>query len=334
MQELHAEEQGMDLQALLERTHMDMEKAISAAKEKAIEKAPDLEPWSDYYRLRAKEMEVLAALHAIENVGAALEIGCGNGFVSAILSHCSDEVISTDLSRPDTRTHSLGISRAQEFFRRLGITNCTPVSCSGERLPFRSRTFDLVFCAHTLEHIPCKDGALRDVRRVMKDDAEAIFIVPTLIERMCYPAAYYHDLFMRALRLFRPRRSRSVRPGPAAAKEGLGERGSLWKRFRAAYPHFPIPEPHGSYGNFFQELVNYRTGRWLGFFKANGFHVVSIFSTMLIPRHLLLFFTEPLTFYERFSWIDKRFGARRGFRILGQNICIVAKKSSGHAGII
>ena len=45
-------------------------------------------------------------------------------------------------------------------------------------LPFADRTFDLILCNHVLEHVADDRRAMRELRRVLKDDGMALLQVP------------------------------------------------------------------------------------------------------------------------------------------------------------
>lgn len=300
---------------------------IENLKAQAINVASDLQPWKDYYRLRAKELEILFSVYRLKKVDRVLEIGCGNGFISAILSRFANEVIATDLSKLNIKTHSIGIFKAKALIQRLNIENCKIVSCSAEELPFEDKFFDLVFCAYSLEHVPDKNKALKELKRVLKNNGETIFLVPNFIERLFYPLSFYPEVFKKIIStLFRKNNTRSE-SGLDFVSRNSNQSSSLassWSKFRKNYPHFPVPEPHGAYPNFFSELFESIPSFWLKLFKEAGLEASFFFSIMLIPRILLALY-DPLRFYERFSWIEKRFGQKKIFRVLGQYLCIVVK---------
>lgn len=45
-------------------------------------------------------------------------------------------------------------------------------------IPYADRTFDVVLCNHVLEHVPDDRKAMRELRRVLKDDGVALLQVP------------------------------------------------------------------------------------------------------------------------------------------------------------
>ena len=48
-----------------------------------------------------------------------------------------------------------------------------------ESLPFKDRSFDVVFCSHTLEHVYSPLLLLKEFNRVLKDSGLVIIAVPT-----------------------------------------------------------------------------------------------------------------------------------------------------------
>lgn len=49
-------------------------------------------------------------------------------------------------------------------------------------LPFDDQSFDFIICSHVMEHIPDDLQALKQVRRVLKHDGCAFFMVPLVID--------------------------------------------------------------------------------------------------------------------------------------------------------
>ena len=101
--------------------------------------------------------------------GRVLEIGVGNGTVSAALAREGIAVTTLD------------------FDPRLGPDVCADV----RRLPFSPKEFDVVLCAQVLEHLPFDElpVLLQEIRRVSRRHAvislpcsrAGFFIVPTFL---------------------------------------------------------------------------------------------------------------------------------------------------------
>lgn len=302
---------------------------VDEMKDEANAKAKDLEPWSDYFELRAKEMENLLSFIDLKNCGDILEIGCGNGFNSCILSKFARCVTATDLSRQDLKTHSVGMSAAKELIARLGIDNCRILSCSGEALPFTDDSFDTVFSMYTLEHVPDCGKMVADVKRVLKKNGLFIIMVPNFMERIAYyPIIFYAD-FLSTIwsRLFSGSpgiRSKEDALTAASGDDNLG----IFERLKKNRPHFPLPEPHGAYKNYFDEVYNYLPLRWKKLLLGSGLEELNMFSSMVLPRNLisLVFGRFGFDIYKRLSWIDRQIGGNPLIKNLGQNICFVLRK--------
>ena len=90
---------------------------------------------------------------------SVLDIGARDGHFSQILTEYFDEVTALDLERPDFS------------FQRV-----TTVAGDATRLQFSDNSFDCVFCAEVLEHIPNVVQACREIGRVARH--EVIIGVP------------------------------------------------------------------------------------------------------------------------------------------------------------
>lgn len=83
-----------------------------------------------------------------------LEVGCGRGFLAEKLSERGNSVTASDM---------IIAGGLREKYPEIKF-----VECNIEELPFRSRSFDTVVCAHTLEHVQNLDKAIKELRRVSR----------------------------------------------------------------------------------------------------------------------------------------------------------------------
>lgn len=105
---------------------------------------------------------------------SVLEVGCGRGMLSFLLSKRFD-ITACDLVKNDSfDTHT----------KRM-----TFVRANVEHLPFSSKSFDTVICAHTLEHVIDIARAVRELRRVTR--RRLIIVIP--LQR---PYRYTFDLHL------------------------------------------------------------------------------------------------------------------------------------------
>ncbi|MBI4356148.1 MAG: glycosyltransferase [Candidatus Omnitrophica bacterium] len=302
----------------------DLRRRIGAIVEQAVAELPDLEVWKNQFRFRAREFELLARQAPMPRSRRVLEVGCGNGLSATLLAQSADLVIATDLPQGNPHTASQGIGSPQRLFDTLGVTNCHPLACPGEALPFADGSFDLVFSSHTLEHIPQPASALQEMHRVLAPGGWLYLVLPTTVERMTFLPSFYQQLWGRAW----ARAWRHHAPADAAPPASSGSNGRItwWELLWQRHPHFPWPEPHGAYRHFLAEVVAYHPWRWRRLVERNGFQIRQQFTTILFPYHLAGLLTDPFPWFLRWSdWVRPLHGWPV-LRSLGHNVCLVAQK--------
>jgi SAM-dependent methyltransferase len=117
--------------------------------------------------MRAREAypPVLDLLGA--QVGSTLlDVGCGLGFLLHAAQARGVRAFGVDLSDQAVR-----IARGVSPGARLAV-------CAGEHLTFRDASFDHVTCLGSLEHFLDLEQGLREMRRVAKQDARCVIMVP------------------------------------------------------------------------------------------------------------------------------------------------------------
>lgn len=98
-----------------------------------------------------------------------LELGCGVGYVSVLLAKNGADVTSFDIS---PRSMSVVKKRAE-----LNQVRLKPLVSSGEALPFKDESFDIIFGKSILHHLII-DVARRDLNRVLCKGGKAVFVEP------------------------------------------------------------------------------------------------------------------------------------------------------------
>lgn len=297
----------------------------------ALGRCKDCEPVEGDFSIKRTGMAILSQLCDIPKSGVCLEVGCGSGVNSAFLSQAVRRVIATDLPSYDGQTHSLGIDVADGLLRRLDINNVELVSCSGERLPFADNSFDLVFSSSVLEHIDDKERALKEMFRVVRPGGRVICIIPTYVQSLCAFAHLYLYIARRimevaATKMFRTSviGRKTLLPTEDDSKRASSE---ITGSFKKSHPSFPLPEPHGSYKNIFEEFGNQLPWRWASLARKCGavstdgfaflflpFNILEIFSTRLIARLYAL--GKPVHCMLARSWLKN----------FAYSYCVVAKK--------
>ena len=82
-----------------------------------------------------------------------LDIGARDGYFSQLLTEYFDEVTALDLEKPD-----------------FSFPRVTTVAGDATNLQFADDSFDCVFCAEVLEHIPDVAQACREIARVARHE--------------------------------------------------------------------------------------------------------------------------------------------------------------------
>lgn len=118
-----------------------------------------------YHHVRRREvfMSVLKGI-AIKNM-ILLDVGCGDGWYSIPLANDGYKIIGIDLS----------LKRLQ----RLKKKGVEIVLADANKMPFRAHSFDLVFAAQFLEHMPNPEGVLKRIKEILKIDGFLLIEIPS-----------------------------------------------------------------------------------------------------------------------------------------------------------
>lgn len=95
------------------------------------------------------------------NNSLLLDMGCGQGVDSVILSDYSKEIIGVDISMDSLK---LARTLSKNYNSHRNIFLCSDV----EQLPFKNNSFDKVFCMNLLHHLENPQKALEEAKRVLK----------------------------------------------------------------------------------------------------------------------------------------------------------------------
>jgi SAM-dependent methyltransferase len=298
----------------------------------AVRDLSHTQPWPYQFRRRSLEVRSLCRLCNLSEGRRILELGCGNAFGTALLAENRELAVATDLARADRRTHSIGLCKARALLDGLGLECCDVMAASGEALPYRDGSFDLVFSLFVLEHISRREQCLRETRRVLQPNGLLLAAVPSTLWCLNAPLSFYLYLLRRlSVHIFRRDADRAA---PCSEEEMAADclsGGNIWRRFRRNHPQFPLPSPHGEYPSYFAELCSQSRRQWVGLFERAGFEVIAARPTMMLPLDLVQNLIGPisLTLYERLYAIDQWLCDRRALRGLGQFLGIVARVRDG-----
>jgi|SRR3989344_5771419 len=101
-----------------------------------------------------------------------LDIGCGSGYMTIELARRGATVIACDLTV--AQLHKL-----QNEIQKFNLNNrLFLICCSAESLPFKSAIADVVIENAILEHLPHERKAIKEIKRVSKENATIMVSVP------------------------------------------------------------------------------------------------------------------------------------------------------------
>lgn len=96
--------------------------------------------------------------------GLILDIGCGKGEKMDYLA------------RINTTKNVIGIDIEKEILKYGQHRICG----DAQYLPFKSNIFDSVICSEVLEHLPCPERCIKEIKRVLKKGGIVFFSTPIL----------------------------------------------------------------------------------------------------------------------------------------------------------
>lgn len=140
--------------------------------------------------------------------GRILDLGCGTGYGTKILSGKSNEIYGIDVSQK-------AIDYAKKVYPGPQYT-----CCSAEKLPFEDNYFDAITAFEVIEHVQNPEKALDEVYRVLKKEGNLFISTPNprrldkkikhLLFRKPYPEKvrpniyhikeFYYDEFLNLLK--------------------------------------------------------------------------------------------------------------------------------------
>ena len=145
-------------------------------------------PFPDYFKARAYEFSILRQLlpeyfdlHLpYENI---LEIGCGYGFKSLLMSHMCGNLLGIDIPakyKGYTRgNYETSVQIANMIVKdKFKLGNVSFRAMWPDKMDLADNSIQLVFSEYVLEHTPNLSEAIREMHRVMQKDAIMIHVVP------------------------------------------------------------------------------------------------------------------------------------------------------------
>ncbi|MBI2598677.1 class I SAM-dependent methyltransferase [Candidatus Curtissbacteria bacterium] len=89
---------------------------------------------------------------------------------------CSSAVLTNEVSKALPKSRITGLDSYEEaiIFARAKYPHLKFVVADAHNLPFKDKTFDLIICTETLEHVINPKKALEEMKRVLKKDGRGI----------------------------------------------------------------------------------------------------------------------------------------------------------------
>ncbi|HEY5973812.1 MAG TPA: bifunctional 2-polyprenyl-6-hydroxyphenol methylase/3-demethylubiquinol 3-O-methyltransferase UbiG [Geobacteraceae bacterium] len=104
--------------------------------------------------------KLFAELNLAPQRGAALEVGCGGGILCEEIARMGFDTTGIDPSAPSL---AFAIKHAQADGLKIKYDQGT-----GEALPYRDSSYDVVFCCDVLEHVRDLPQVISEISRVLK----------------------------------------------------------------------------------------------------------------------------------------------------------------------
>jgi SAM-dependent methyltransferase len=114
------------------------------------------------------------AKRTLSGCGPALDLGCGEGYGTALLSQAVGEIVGLDVDEAAIAHAASQYASANCRFRRH----------DGERLPFEDAAFDAVVSFQVIEHVPGDRRYVSEVSRVLKPEGQLILTTPNAANRL------------------------------------------------------------------------------------------------------------------------------------------------------
>jgi 2-polyprenyl-6-hydroxyphenyl methylase/3-demethylubiquinone-9 3-methyltransferase len=106
------------------------------------------------------EKKLFHNLQIVPQGRAALEVGCGGGILCEAIARMRFDVTGID---PSSQSLDIAIKHAKTSGLNIQYENGT-----GEAIPFRDNSYDVVFCCDVLEHVSDLPKVISEISRVLK----------------------------------------------------------------------------------------------------------------------------------------------------------------------
>lgn len=122
----------------------------------------------NFHQKIIRDTEWASVRHYMKEGSLFLDVGCGTGY-------------SLKKAKEDLGCKCFGVdpvpNRSGVHFNNNDLLNIS--EAIAEKLPFRNKSFDIVFSSHVLAHVSDQSAALQEMKRVLKDNGILVLSVPT-----------------------------------------------------------------------------------------------------------------------------------------------------------
>lgn len=144
-----------------------------------IWRAGDLSPVQRIYWTMSQK-KIFKLLHKIcDSDSSILDVGCGTGDVILEMTELGNVCHGVDPLLKTSLNQALQKAKAKRIPVNLYLSQ-------GEYLPFRAKSFDVVLCISTLQHVNDTQKTLSEIHRVLKDTGVLIISVPQTIRKSTF----------------------------------------------------------------------------------------------------------------------------------------------------
>jgi SAM-dependent methyltransferase len=134
-------------------------------------------------RVRSRDEHLLVLRHVfayefakrtLSGCGPVLDLGCGEGYGTSLLSRAVGEIVGLDVD-------AAAIAHAASQY---ASANCRFRRHDGERLPFVDAAFDAVVSFQVIEHVPGDRMYVSEVSRVLAPGGQLVLTTPNAANRL------------------------------------------------------------------------------------------------------------------------------------------------------
>lgn len=149
--------------------------------------------YPEYFRLRCNELRVVRGLlpHLFrrDQHENALEIGCGFGFQSALLSPYCRRLTGIDIPVEYDGYVPPGQGTSVELARKLvneelGLRHVSFAHAWPQDIDASDDAFDFVYSAYVLEHVPDIHALMVELARVVRPGGVMVHVVPSVVDAL------------------------------------------------------------------------------------------------------------------------------------------------------